>query len=95
MSPPLSAWKAPQTFVYLMSEQVQVTGRVLTVGGGTTSRLGLPAPDSSTGFVDWITADTLAEVLEARVMAPTRASRWQFDTLLLTREEFTMTLLDR
>jgi NAD(P)-dependent dehydrogenase (short-subunit alcohol dehydrogenase family) len=79
---------------YLVSEELRVTGRVFTVGGGTAGRLPVPAPEISIDFDDGMTPIELHRLVDETLGRGVERTRWQADAVNLTRAEFPVAALD-
>jgi len=80
---------------YLVSERLEVTGRVFTVGGGTAGRLPIPAPEVTVEIDDAATVADVEDQLQATLGAGVEPSRWQAESLVLDRPDFPVEDLDR
>jgi NAD(P)-dependent dehydrogenase (short-subunit alcohol dehydrogenase family) len=79
---------------YLVSEDLAVTGRVFTVGGGTAGRLPIPVPEVTVRVDHTIDRSQVERALAATLGTGVDRTRWQVDTLSLERSEFPVAALD-
>lgn len=79
---------------YLVSELLEVTGRVFTVGGGMAGRLPIPVPEVTVEIDEEASAEEVEAQLHATLGTGVAPSRWQAESLVTERPEFPVADLD-
>lgn len=79
---------------FLVSEQVTVTGRVFTVGGGSAGRLPIPAPETTIAMDHTMERAELEHLIAGQLAEDVGRTRWEAETLRLERRDFPIEDLD-
>jgi NAD(P)-dependent dehydrogenase (short-subunit alcohol dehydrogenase family) len=79
---------------HLVSAGLEMTGRVVTVGGGTAGLVPVPMPEVSVEIDDSASQAEIDALLDASFGVSVERSRWQAETLPLERPDFPVADLD-
>jgi NAD(P)-dependent dehydrogenase (short-subunit alcohol dehydrogenase family) len=79
---------------HLVSAGLEMTGRIVTVGGGTAGLLPIPTPEVSVDIDDSASQAKTDSLMDAAFGAALERSRWQAETLPLERPDFPVADLD-